>query len=164
MAAQFCAIPRDHHCGSSSVMISSCSGLSILSLLLRRGQGDRNVWGLFPIVRGCETKCSELCKCLFAIAICDSDHESQVTSDLSRSVPPCVATTCAERPVFAWVVGELWAADPSKCTRAHEANASSGTKSEAPRCCWKSARQQHPAPESQDSQHMLKQPRGSFPD
>ena len=38
-----------------------------------------------------------------------------------RHVPPCAVKTCAVRPVFARVVGELRAADPSKCPRAHEA-------------------------------------------
>ena len=35
--------------------------------------------------------------------------------------PPPAVKTCAERPVFARVVGELRAANPSKCPRAHEA-------------------------------------------
>ena len=30
-------------------------------------------------------------------------------------VPSCDAKICSVRPVFAWVVGVLWAADPSKC-------------------------------------------------
>ena len=74
-------------------------------------------------------------------------------------MPPCVAKTCAERPVFAQLVGELWAADPSKRPRAHEAKASSGAQSEAPRRSWKSGHQQHVGPENRDSQHMLNQPR-----
>ena len=45
---------------------------------------------------------------------------------MTRRVPPCAGTTCAVRPVFAWVVGELWAADPSKCPRAMKQNASPG--------------------------------------
>ena len=49
----------------------------------------------------------------------------------------CVAKTCAERPVFARMVGELWEADPSKCPRTREANASSGSQSETPRRSWK---------------------------
>ena len=36
-------------------------------------------------------------------------------------LPPCAAKTCAVRPVFAPVVGELRAPHPSKCRRAHEA-------------------------------------------
>ena len=40
--------------------------------------------------------------------------------------PLCVAKTCAVHPVFARVVGELWAADPSKCPRGFAANASWG--------------------------------------
>ena len=34
-----------------------------------------------------------------------------------RRVPPCAVKPCAVCPVFAWVVGELRAADPSKCPR-----------------------------------------------
>ena len=40
---------------------------------------------------------------------------------LGRRVPPCAVKTCAVRPVFARAVGELQAADPSKCLRAHVA-------------------------------------------
>ena len=45
---------------------------------------------------------------------------------------PCVAKTCAARPFLAPVVGQMSAADPSRCLRGHEANASSGAQSEAP--------------------------------
>ena len=45
---------------------------------------------------------------------------------LCRRVPPSVAKTCAVRPVFVLVVGELWAADPSKCPEAMHRNASWG--------------------------------------
>ena len=38
-----------------------------------------------------------------------------------RRVPPCAVKPCAVRPVFARVVGELRAADPSKCPRARKA-------------------------------------------
>ena len=43
-------------------------------------------------------------------------------------------------------------------------NASPGEQSEAPRRRWKPGQEQHPGPKNQDSQHMLEQPRGSFPD
>ena len=43
-----------------------------------------------------------------------------------RCVPLCVVETCAEHPVFAQDVGELWAAGPNKCPRGHESNASLG--------------------------------------
>ena len=43
-------------------------------------------------------------------------------------------------------------------------NASPQEQSEAPRPRWKPGQEQHPGPENQDSQHMLKQPRGSFLD
>ena len=36
-------------------------------------------------------------------------------------MPACAVKICAVRPVFARVVGELRAADPGKCPRAHEA-------------------------------------------
>ena len=36
-------------------------------------------------------------------------------------LPLCAVKTCAVHPVFARVVGELRAADPSKCPKAHEA-------------------------------------------
>ena len=77
---------------------------------------------------------------------------------------PLGVKTCAVRPVFAPVVGELRAANPSRCPRAHEANAGPVTQSEAPRQRWKPGRGQHSRPKNQDSQHMLNQPRGSFPD
>ena len=51
-------------------------------------------------------------------------------------VPPCAAKTCAVRPVFAWVAGELWAACPSNCPRASAANASSGAQSEGAGWRW----------------------------
>ena len=38
-----------------------------------------------------------------------------------RCVPPCAAKYRAERPAFARVARELWAADLSKSPRAHEA-------------------------------------------
>ena len=43
-------------------------------------------------------------------------------------------------------------------------NASPGDDSEAPKRRWKPRKEQHPGPGNQDSQHMLNQPRGSFPD
>ena len=68
------------------------------------------------------------------------------------------------RPVFAGVVGELRAADPSNVQGPVKQNASPGDQSEAPRPWWKPGQEQNPGPENQDSQHMLEQPRGSFPD
>ena len=84
---------------------------------------------------------------------------------LTRRVPPCAVKTCAVRPVFARVVGELRAADPNNVQGPVKQNASPGEQSEAPRPRWKPGQEQHPGPENQDSQHMLKlkQPRGSFP-
>ena len=77
---------------------------------------------------------------------------------------PCAVKTCAGCPVFAPVVGELRAADPSKCPRPMKQNASPGEQSEAPRRRWKPGQGQHPGPENQDSQHMIDQHRGSFPE
>ena len=39
----------------------------------------------------------------------------------TRRMPPCAVKTCAVRPVFARVVGELRAADPKQCPRARKA-------------------------------------------
>ena len=80
------------------------------------------------------------------------------------SWPPCAVKTCAVRPGFARVVGELRAADPSKVQGPVKQNASLGEQSEAPRRRWKPGQEQNPRPENQDSQHMLEQPRGSFPE
>ena len=54
-------------------------------------------------------------------------------SSFPRRVPLCAVKTCAVRAVFARVAGELRAADPRKCLRAYEANASLGEQSEAAR-------------------------------
>ena len=79
-------------------------------------------------------------------------------------MPPCAVKTCAVHPVFARVVGELRAADPSNVQRPVKQNASPGEQSEAPRPRWKLGQEQNPGPENQDSQHMMEQPRGSFPE
>ena len=77
---------------------------------------------------------------------------------------PCAVKTCAVRPVFARVVGELRAADPSHVQGPVKQNARPGDQSEAPRPRWKPGQEQNPGPENQDSQHMLEQPSGSFPE
>ena len=81
-----------------------------------------------------------------------------------RRVPPCAVKTCAVRPVFARVVGELRAADPSNVHGPVKQNASPEAQSEALRRGWKPGQGQNPGPGKQDSQHMLEQPRGSFPE
>ena len=43
-------------------------------------------------------------------------------------------------------------------------NASPGEQSEAPRRRGKPGQERHPGPQNQDSQHMLNQHRGSFPE
>ena len=83
---------------------------------------------------------------------------------LLRRVRPCAVKTCAVRPVFARVVGELRATDPSNVQGSVKQNASPGQQSEAPRPRWKLGQEQNPGPENQDSQHMLEQPRGYVPD
>ena len=77
--------------------------------------------------------------------------------------PPRAVKTCAVRPVFAQVVGELRAADPTNVPGPVKQNASPGEQSEALRRRWKPGQEQNPGPENQDSQHMLEQPRGVFP-
>ena len=62
------------------------------------------------------------------------------------------------------MVGELRAADPSNVQGPVKQNASPGEQSEAPRPRWKPGQEQNPGPENQDSQHMLEQPRGYFPE
>ena len=79
-------------------------------------------------------------------------------------MPPCAVKRCAVRPVFARAVGELRAADPSNVQGLVKQKASPGEQSEAPRPRWKQGQKQNLGPENQDSQHMLEQPRGYFPD
>ena len=50
-----------------------------------------------------------------------SDALSDMRPSKFRHVPPYAVKTCSVRPFFARVVGELRAADPSKCPKAHEA-------------------------------------------
>ena len=50
-----------------------------------------------------------------------------------RRVPPCAVKTCAVRPVFAWMLGELRAADPSNVQGPVKQNACPGEQSEGPR-------------------------------
>ena len=79
-------------------------------------------------------------------------------------MPPCAVKTCAVRPGFARVVAELWAADPNNVQGPVKPNASPGQQSDSPRPRWKPGPEQNPGPENQDSQHMLEQPRGYFPE
>ena len=72
--------------------------------------------------------------------------------------------TCAVLPVFARVVGQLRAADPSHAQGPVKQNARPGDQSEVPRPRWKQGQEQNPGPENQDNQHMLEQPRGYFPE
>ena len=45
-----------------------------------------------------------------------------------KECAPSVGKTCAVGFVVVWIIGELWAADASKCPRAYGKNASSGQK------------------------------------
>ena len=89
---------------------------------------------------------------------------SQETADFRRNPFVPLVKACAVRPVFAPVVGELRAADPSNLQGPVKQNASPGEQSEAPRPRRKPGQEQNPGPENQDSQHMLEQPRGHFPE
>ena len=65
--------------------------------------------------------------------------EQNLWADIQR-VPPCAVKTCAVRPVFARVVGDMRAADPRNVQGPVKQNASPGDKSEAPRPRWKRGR------------------------
>ena len=80
---------------------------------------------------------------------------------LFRRVPPCVAETCALRPVFARVVGELRAADASKCLRGYDAGASCGAQSEA--FSQKPGHQQHQGSEKPGQSAQAESTPGVFP-
>ena len=73
--------------------------------------GFRGFWALYQ-ARGIATH-----KCLRCSLISES---VKCRFGNPRRVPPCAVKTCAVRPVFAPVVGELRAANPSKCPSAHE--------------------------------------------
>ena len=86
-----------------------------------------------------------------------------VLKGVFRRVPPCAVKACAERPVFARVWGELRAADPSNVQGPVKQKASPGQQAEALRRRWKPGQEQNPGQENQDGQHMLEEPRRSFP-
>ena len=80
--------------------------------------------------------------------------------------PRCAVKACAVRPVFCTCgrQGSRRQQIQAAAQAAIKQNASPETQSEAPRGRWKPGPEQHPGPENQDSQHMLNQPRGSFPE
>ena len=82
----------------------------------------------------------------------------------SACAPLCCKNMCCASRLFARVVGELRAADPSNVQGPVKQNASPGEQSEAPRPRSKQGQEQNSGPENQDNQHMLEQPRGSFPE
>ena len=82
-----------------------------------------------------------------------------------RHVPSCAVKTSAVRPGFV----RVWWGSCGQQVQANvqgrvKQNASPGTQSEAPRRRWRPGQEQHPERENQDSQHVLNQPRGSFPE
>ena len=89
-------------------------------------------------------------------------HDSLGVHPRLRIVNKLVCALCCKN--LFWAFCFCTAADPSRCPRAHEANASSEAQSRASRRSWKSVHKQHPRPENQDSQHKRNQPRGSFPE
>ena len=90
----------------------------------------------------------------------------RVENEPKSARAPCAVQTCAVRPVFVRMVGELRGADPSNVQGTAKQNASpeEQLESEAPRPRWKLGQEQNPGPENQDSQHMLEHPRGYFAD
>ena len=85
----------------------------------------------------------------------------------TKEIGDTIATSIARYGKYrCWAskVGELRAADPSKCTRANEANTRPGEQCGAPRRRWKPGQEQHPGPENWNSPNKLNQPRESFLD
>ena len=123
----------------------------------RGGEGERALQPITKTVQWCRVCCFPCAVSLNKIRTCapigsSSRREPSIYLRwLVQSVPPCVAQTCAVRPVFARARGELRAAKPSKCPMGHEANASSGALSGASNRSWNAGHQQHPGPENQDS-------------
>ena len=79
-------------------------------------------------------------------------------------MPPCAVKTCAVRPVFVRVIGSCGQQSQANVQGLMKQNASPEQQSEAPRRRWKPGQEQHPGPPKPGQQHMLNQPRGSFPD
>ena len=80
---------------------------------------------------------------------------------LLRRVPPCCKNMCCASRFCTGVGGQQIQASVQGPMKQ---NASPGEQPEAPRPRWKPGQEQHPGPENQDSQHMLEQPRGYFPE
>ena len=58
-------------------------------------------------------------------------------------MPPCVAKTCAERPVFARVVWGAGGSRSKQMSKDLKQMLDQGEQYEAPGCSWKSGHQQH---------------------
>ena len=94
-----------------------------------------------------------------------SSPRCSVASQLHRRVPPCAVKACAVHPVFARVVRKLGAVDPRIRSKGHERKIlGQGHSLRLLDEAREVGHHQHPGPENQDNQHMIDQPRGSFPD
>ena len=141
---------------------------------LFRGSGKRNlltndsvdIWA-FPRL---------VCRCIFRRVgaspnITDTGRGQKTTKFVKqcqtiffRCVTPCAAKTWAVRPVFGRVVGSWGQQIQEFARRAMKPNARQGHTLRLLDEAREVGRHQHPGPENQDSQHMIGQPRGSFPD
>ena len=81
-----------------------------------------------------------------------------------RCVPPCAAKACAVRPACARVVGKLGAADPNLLEGPSKQMLVQGHIMRLVNEAREVGHCQRPRQENQDTQHMLDQPRGSFPE
>ena len=83
---------------------------------------------------------------------------------ISACAPLCCKNMCCASRFCTGGVGAAGSRS-KQCPRARKRqNASPEEQPEAPRPRWKLGQQQNPGPENQDSQHMLEQPRWSFPE
>ena len=83
----------------------------------------------------------------------------------SRCVTPCAAKTCAVRPVFGRVVGKLGGSRSKNLPEGPlKQMLGQGHTLRLLDEARELGRHQHPGPENQDSQHMIDQPRGFFPE
>ena len=90
----------------------------------------------------------------------------RITARLHHSVcaPLCCKNLCCASLFCMGGRGTCRAADPSKCPRGHEENASSGAQSGAPGQRWKPGHQQYAGQENQYSQRKLNQHSRPFPE
>ena len=148
----FCPICVDlhrYHFGTSQMSLALTPTSSLAGTLRRHTDHQ------FPLCVFCLSVFFSRVLCLKFNFFYHASRDKWCGRHVNWRGPPCVSKSCAVRPVFARVAGELWAADPSKNQIGHEANA----------VLWHTlGYQQHPGPENQHSQHMLNQPTGSSPE